>query len=208
MHHKLLNNEIVFQRPTKDRGKGMSTERDLTNSMRAELRRNGIVASYQDYEDRKKRLISLNDGFGQLLDFIPDFIMIDLLKEYEYDFSYQNMDEFADGILNYKHGNVQVMRKIARHFFIFNPDGREFELDEDFKGFSSTQLEKMTQWSKQELMAADINPSMTVYEIDAKVRENGKRKSIRVTDDEYRIINAYIMANETVKDQVKKLLKL
>lgn len=57
-------------------------------------------------------------------------------------------------------------------------------------------------------MAADINPSMTVYEIDAKVRENGKRKSIRVTDDEYRIINAYIMANETVKDQVKKILKL
>ena len=31
------------------------------------------------------------------------------------------MDEFVDGILGYKHGNVQIMRKIARHFFVFNP---------------------------------------------------------------------------------------
>ena len=31
------------------RGKCMSSERELTNNMKAELKRNGIVASYQDY---------------------------------------------------------------------------------------------------------------------------------------------------------------
>jgi len=55
---------------------------------------------------------------------------------------------------------------------------------------------------------ADINPSMTVYEIDAKVRENGKRKSIRVTDDEYKVLNAYSMADDAIKEKVRGLLKL
>ncbi len=189
----------------------MSSERDLTKDMLDELKRNGIVASYKDYEARRERLISLNDGFGQMLDFIPDFIMIDLLKEFKCELlgsSYSNMDEFADGILNYKHGSVQQMRKIARHFFVFNPVKKEFELDKDFVGFTPAQLEKMSQWSKQELMDADINPSMTVYEIDARVRETGKRKSIRVTDEEYRMIHAYSVADDAVKNKVRELLRL
>ncbi|WP_196229658.1 hypothetical protein [Butyrivibrio fibrisolvens] len=45
-------------------------------------------------------------------------------------------------------------------------------------------------------MNANINPSMTVYEIEAKVRENGKKKNIRVTDEEYKIINAYEAADD------------
>ncbi len=189
----------------------MSSERDLTKDMLDELKRNGIVASYKDFEARTQRLISLNDGFGEMLDFIPDFIMIDLLKEFKCELlgqTYSNMDELADGILNYKHGSVQLMRKIARHFFVFNPNTKEFELDKDFEGFSPAQLDKMSQWSKQELLDADINPSMTVYEIDAKVRENGKRKSIRVTDDEYKVLNAYSKADDAIKDKVRGLLKL
>ena len=189
----------------------MSSERDLTKDMLDELKRSGIVASYKDFEARTQRLISLNDGFGEMLDFIPDFIMIDLLKEFKCELlgqTYSNMDELADGILNYKHGSVQLMRKIARHFFVFNPNTKEFELDKDFEGFSPAQLDKMSQWSKQELLDADINPSMTVYEIDAKVRENGKRKSIRVTDDEYKVLNAYSMADDAIKDKVRGVLKL
>ncbi|MBE5838089.1 hypothetical protein [Butyrivibrio sp.] len=97
----------------------MSSERDLTKDMLDELKRNGIVASYKDFEARTQRLISLHDGFGEMLDFIPDFIMIDLLKEFKCELlgqTYSNMDELADGILNYKHSSVQLMRKIARHF--------------------------------------------------------------------------------------------
>lgn len=103
-----------------------------------------------------------------MLDFIPDFIMIDLLKEYKYSLGYyQNIEEFAEGVLNYKHGNVQVMRKIAKHFFVFNPKTREYEQDKDFRKFSSTQLERMSRWSKQELLDAEISPLMTVNKIDA-----------------------------------------
>ncbi len=187
----------------------MESERDLTKAMQAELKHHGITGSYSDYEARKDNLIKINDGFHQLLDFIPDFIMIDLLKEYEFDLGYyKNMDEFADGILGYAHGNVQIMRKVARHFFVFNPSIGEFELDEDFKDYSSTQLDKMAKWTKQELLNADINPYMTVYEIDAKVRENGLKKSIRVTDSEARILNAYRIADDDIKAKIKKLLEL
>lgn len=49
---------------------------------------------------------------------------------------------------------------------------------------------------------------MTVYEIDAKVRENGKKKSIRVTDEEYKIINAYEAADDIIKGKIKELLNL
>ena len=66
----------------------------------------------------------------------------------------------------------------------------------------------MAAWSKEELLNADINPSMTVYEIDAKVRENGKRKSIRVTDEEYKIITAYDAADDVIKSKIKALLNL
>ena len=116
----------------------ISFERLLTRIMKDQLKIFGISASYQDYIFRKDHLMNMNDGFHQILDFIPDFIMIDLLKEYECEVfcPYQNMDEFAEGILGYKHGNVQVMRKIARHFFIFNPDIKEFVLDKDFKGLA------------------------------------------------------------------------
>ena len=188
----------------------MSNERELTKNMMAELKRNGVVASLKDYEARRDHLIYINDGFHNVLDFIPDFIMIDLLKEYQYAFfnCYQNMDEFAEEILGYKHGNVQVMRKIARHFFVFNPHTKEFELDKDFKDYNSTKLERMAAWSKQELLDADINPSMTVYEIDAKVRENGLKNSTRVTDDEDKILNAYRIADKATKDQIRALLKL
>lgn len=186
----------------------MSNDRDLTKNMQAELERNGVVASMKDYEARKAHLIDINDGFSNPLDFIPDFIMIDLLKEYEFSFSYKNMDEFADGVLGYKHGTVQLMRKIAKHFFVFNPDSKEFELDGDFKDYSSTQLERMAKWSKQDLLNAEINPSMTVNEIDAKVRENGLKNSIRVTDDEDRVLKAYRIADDTVKNKIKELLKI
>ncbi len=186
----------------------MSNDRDLTKNMQAELKRNGVVASMKDYETRKAHLIDINDGFSNPLDFIPDFIMIDLLKEYEFSFSYKNMDEFADGVLGYKHGTVQLMRKIAKHFFVFNSDSKEFELDGDFKDYSSTQLERMAKWSKQDLLNAEINPSMTVNEIDAKVRENGLKNSIRVTDDEDRVLKAYRIADDTVKNKIKELLKI
>ncbi len=186
----------------------MSNDRDLTKYMQAELKRNGVVASMKDYEARKAHLIDINDGFSNPLDFIPDFIMIDLLKEYEFSFSYKNMDEFADGVLGYKHGTVQLMRKIAKHFFVFNSDSKEFELDGDFKDYSSTQLERMAKWSKQDLLNAEINPSMTVNEIDAKVRENGLKNSIRVTDDEDRVLKAYRIADDTVKNKIKELLKI
>lgn len=99
--------------------------------------------------------------------------MIDLLKEYTFSFSFKNMDEFAEGILGYKHGNVQVMRTIARHFFVFNPDTKEYELDNDFRDYDSTQLERMAELTKEELLDIGIVPSMTVNEIDAIVRENG-----------------------------------
>ncbi len=115
----------------------MSNERELTPNMKAELKRNGVVASLKDYETRKNHLIDINDGFHNVLDYIPDFIMIDLLKEYTFSFSFKNMDEFAEGILGYKHGNVQVMRTIARHFFVFNPDTKEYELDNDFRDYDS-----------------------------------------------------------------------
>ena len=186
----------------------MINERDLTKIMKAELKRNGVVASFKDYEARKNHLIELYSNSRDVLDFIPDFIMIDLLKEYTFSFSYKNMDDFVDGILGYKHGNVQVMRKIARHFFIFNPHTKEYELDEDFKGYDSTKLERMAAWSKQELLDANINPSMTVYEIDAKVRENGLKTSTRITDDEVRLLNAYRNTDDSIKDQIKTLLKL
>ncbi len=186
----------------------MNNERNLAQNMRAELKRNGIFASLKDYENRRNHLIDLNDGFHDVLDFIPDFIMIDLLKEYEYSFSYKNIDEFAEGILGYKHGSVQRMRKIAKHFFILNPHTKEFELDKDFMNYDPTKLEPMAKWSKQELLAADINPSMTVYEIDAKVRENGLKTCTRITEDENRILKAYRIADDTIKDQIKTLLKL
>ncbi|RKM63019.1 hypothetical protein D6856_02540 [Butyrivibrio sp. XB500-5] len=187
----------------------MSNERELTKNMKDILKRNGIVASLKDYEARKDSLIAINASPHNVLDFIPDFIMIDLLKEFDCGFSgYQNIDEFAEGVLGYKHGNVQVMRTIARHFFIFNTHTKEFELDYNFKDYSSTQLEKMAKWSKQELLNADINPSMTVYEIDAEVRKNGLKKSIRVTDDEYKVIEAYSVADDSTKDKIKELLKL
>ncbi len=35
----------------------------------------------------------------------------------------------------------------------------------------------MAKWNKQELIKANINSSMTVYEIDAKVRRNGLKKA-------------------------------
>lgn len=186
----------------------MSNDRELTKNMQAELKRNGVVASMKDYEARKAHLIDINDGFSNPLDFIPDFIMIDLLKKYEFSFSYKNMDEFADGVLGYKHGTVQLMRKIAKHFFVFNSDSKEFELDRDFKDYSSTQLERMAKWSKQDLLNAEINPSMKVNEIDAKVRENGLKNSIRVTDDEDRVLKAYRIADDTVKNKIKELLKI
>lgn len=187
----------------------MRNERELTKNMKAELKRNGVVASLKDYEARRDHLIAINDGFHKVLDFIPDFIMIDFLKEYDCEIlGYRNIDEFAEGVLGYKHGNVQVMRKIARHFFVFNPHTKEFELDKDFKDYDSTKLERMASWSKQELLAADINPSMTVYEIDAKVRENGLKNSTRITDDEDKILNAYRIADEATKDQIRALLKL
>lgn len=186
----------------------MNNERNLTQNMRAELKRNGIFASLKDYETRRDRLIDLNDGFHDVLDFIPDFIMIDLLKEYEYSFSYKNIDEFAEGILGYKHGTVQRMRKIAKHFFILNPHTKEFELDKDFRNYDSTKLGPMAEWSKQELLDADINPSMTVYEIDAKVRENGLKISTRITVDEDRLLKAYRIADDTIKAQIKAFLKL
>lgn len=188
----------------------MINERELTKNMKAELKRNGVVASTKDYEARKNHLIDINDGFHNVLDFIPDFIMIDLLKEYELEcFSvYQNIDEFAEGILGYKHGNVQLMRKLARHFYIFNPQTKEFELDYDFMDYSSSQLEKMAVLSKQELLEIAINPSMTVYEIDAIIRENNKKRSIRVTDEEYHIIEAYNSVDNETQDKVKALLRL
>ncbi|WP_022772134.1 hypothetical protein [Butyrivibrio sp. AE2015] len=188
----------------------MSNERELAKDMMAELKRHGIEATYQDYEARKARLIDLNDGFHQLLDFIPDFIMIDLLKEYEVGFlnEYSNIDELVDGILGYKHGYVQLMRKIARHFFVFNSHTKEFELDKNFEGYTASQLEKMARWSKPELLKADINPSMTVFEIDAKVRENGLKRSLRVTDDEYSVITAYSNADAEVKEKVRVILNL
>lgn len=188
----------------------MNYERELAKDMKDILKRNGVVASFKDYEARKNHLIDINDGFHNVLDFIPDFIMIDLLKEYQCGLfnTYQNMDEFAEGILGYKHGNVQVMRKIARHFFVFNPRTKEFELDEDFKGYDSTKLERMAAWSKQQLLDADINPFMTVYEIDAKIRENGLKTSTRITDDEDRLLNAYRNADDSIKDQIKALLKI
>ncbi|WP_022769401.1 hypothetical protein [Butyrivibrio sp. NC2007] len=67
--------------------------------MRAELRRNGIVGTLSDYEARRDHLIDiLNDGRDDVLEFIPDFIMIDLLKEYKYSFGYyNNIDEFVEG---------------------------------------------------------------------------------------------------------------
>jgi len=57
------------------------------------------------------------------------------------------------------------MRTIARHFFVFNPCTNEYELDKDFVGYSPAQLEKMAKWRKQELLNANISPSMTVYDI-------------------------------------------
>ncbi|AOZ96220.1 hypothetical protein [Butyrivibrio hungatei] len=188
----------------------MNYEKELTQNMKDELKRNNLVASMNDYETRKNHLIDINDGFHNVLDFIPDFIMIDLLKEYELEcFSaYQNIDEFAEGILGYKHGNVQLMRKLARHFYIFNPQTKEFELDYDFMDYSSSQLEKMSAWSKQELLEADINPSMTVYEIDARVRENGKNSSVRVTDEEIKVIEKYRFVDDEIKNKIKSLLNL
>lgn len=188
----------------------MISERELTKNMKAELKRNRIKASIQDFEDRRDHLIEINDGFHDVLDFIPDFIMIDLLEEYNY-FSltgYSNIDEFADGVLGYGHGMVQQMRKIAKHFYVFNPNTKEYELDEDFRGFSPKQLEIMSKWSKQELLNANIEPSMTVYEIDAKVRENGLKRSIRVTDEEFKIIKSYSIADDTTKIKIRELLKL
>lgn len=185
------------------------SERELTKNMRAELKRNGIIASYQDYEARRANLVDINDGFHDILDFIPDFIMIDLLKEYEFSLGYyNNIDEFAEGVLGYGHGIVQQMRTIARHFFILNPQTKEYELDKDFKGFSSTQLEKMSKWSKQELLDANIDSTMRVNEIDARIRENGLSKQIRVTNDEYKIINAYRIAGETEKSKIRALLNI
>lgn len=182
-------------------------DRELTKNMRAELERNGVVASFEDYEARTKNLIDLNDGHHDLLDFIPDFIMIDLLKEYKFSLGYyQNIDEFADGILNYQHGNVQVMRKIAKHFFVFNPQTKEYELDEDFRMFSSTQLERMARWSKQELLDAKIDPYMKVNEIDAKVRENGLKNTMRVTDEEQKLLGLYRIADDTTKNKIRKIL--
>lgn len=95
------------------------------------------------------------------------------------------------------------MRTIARHFFVFNPCTKEYELDKDFVGYSPAQLEKMAKWRKQELLNANISPSMTVYEIDAEIRKNGLKKSIRVTDEEYRVIEAYSNADEMIKNKVK-----
>ncbi len=134
--------------------------------------------------------------------------MIDLLKEYKCEFfgPYQNMDEFTESILGYKHGNVQVMRKIARHFFIFNPNTKEYELDKNFWGYDSTKLEQMAKWSKEELLNADINPSMTLIQIDAKVRNNGKNRVMKVTAEEYKIITAYEGADDIIKDKIKSLL--
>lgn len=73
----------------------MNIERELAKNMKAELERNGVVASLKDYESRRDHLIAINDGFHNVLDYIPDFIMIDLLKEYAFSFSYKNIDEFA-----------------------------------------------------------------------------------------------------------------
>ena len=185
----------------------MSNERELTKNMKAQLKRNGVVASLKDYETRKNHLIDINDGFHNVLDYIPDFIMINLLKEYTFSFSFKNMDEFAEGILGYKHGNVQVMRTIARHFFVFNPDTKEYELDNDFRDYDSTQLERMAELTKEELLDIGIVPSMTVNEIDAIVRENGLQNSLRVSDEESKILNAYRNADDDIKAQVKKLLK-
>lgn len=186
---------------------GLKSERELTQDMKDELKRNGIVASYQDYFARQDHLIAINDGFHDILDYIPDFIMIDLLQEYRCAL-FRNIDKFAFEVLGYRHGNVQVMRKIARHFFVFDSQSKEFVLDERFKDYSSTQLEKMAKWSKQELLSADINSSMTVFEIDAKVRENGLKKSIRVTDDEFRVIKAYSIADDSTKRKIRELLEL
>lgn len=186
---------------------GLKSERELTQDMKDELQRNGIVASLEDYFKRQDNLIALNDGFHNILDFIPDFIMIDLLEEYRHAL-FRNIDAFASGVLGYRHGNVQVMRKIARHFYVFDSQSKEFVLDERFKDYSSSQLEKMSKWSKQELLSANIDSSMTVYEIDAKVRENGLKKSIRVTDDEFRVIKAYSIADDATKTQIKELLNL
>ncbi len=188
----------------------MNIERELTKNMRAELKRNGIAGSLSDYELRRDHLREIiNDGRHDVLDFIPDFIMIDLLKEYEFSLGYyNNMDEFVDGTLGYKHGTVQLMRKIAKHFFVFNPQTKEYELDKDFREYSLAQLDKMAKWSKKELLEAGINPSMTVYEIDAKVRENGLDKSIRVTEEEQRLLHAYNIADDSLKSQIKALLKL
>ena len=188
----------------------MNNERELTKNMRAELKRNGIVGSLSDYETRRDHLIEiLNDGRHDVLDFIPDFIMIDLLKEYKYSLGYyNNIDEFVDGILGYKHGTVQLMRKIAKHFFVFNSHIKEYELDSDFKEDSLAQLEKMTNCSKQDLLDANITPTMTVNEIDAIVRENGLNKQIRVNDDEYHILNAYRIADNSIKIKIRTLLKM
>jgi hypothetical protein len=94
----------------------MNNERELTKNMQSELKRSGIVASYQDYETRKAHLMEINDGFHDVLDFIPDFIMIDLQKEYDYSFmQYSNISEFVEGVLNYKRGIVQQMRCFCEH---------------------------------------------------------------------------------------------
>ena len=70
------------------------------------------------------------------------------------------------------------------------------------------QLEKMTNCSKQDILDANINPTMTVNEIDAIVRENGLNKQMRVTDDEYNIINAYRIADDSIKIKIRTLLKM
>lgn len=188
----------------------MSNERELTKNMRAELRRNGIVGTLSDYEARRDHLIDiLNDGRDDVLEFIPDFIMIDLLKEYKYSFGYyNNIDEFVEGTLGYKHGTVQLMRKIAKHFFVFNPLTKEYELEEEFRSFSLAQLEKMSVCSKLELRSSGVDSSMTVYEIDAIIRENGRDKSMRVTNEESKIIEAYRIADATVKSEIRKILKM
>lgn len=48
---------------------------------------------------------------------------------------------------------------------------------------------------------------MMVNEIDAIVRENGLKNSLRISDEESKIINAYRNAADDIKAQVKKLLK-
>lgn len=57
------------------------------------------------------------------------------------------------------------MRTIARHFLFSIHVLRNMSWIKTLLGISPAQLEKMAKWRKQELLNANISPSMTVYDI-------------------------------------------